>query len=91
MQSWFVKNLGDAMLAFDSLEQIKQQVSEFCENAGIPKIMAAFFRHESINQLHCQVKVYFSPVVSELALSIGADPCDKPHFKDLSDLFLGDE
>lgn len=91
MQSWFVKNIGDAMMAVDSLEQIKWRVSQFCENADIPKNMAAFFRHETMNQLHCQVKVYFSPVLSELAVSLDADPCKKPDFKDLSDLFLGDE
>jgi hypothetical protein len=78
MSSWYTKNLGDAMLAGEQLEQIKSRFLAACEQARAPKEMAVFFRHESEGQLHCEVKTYFSPAAAGVAVSLGAVPCTRP-------------
>lgn len=78
MKNWFIKNLGDAMLADDQQNRIKQLLLSAYQQAGRPKEMAAFIRHESEGRLHCEVKIYLSPMSVNVAREIGAKPCVKP-------------
>jgi hypothetical protein len=78
MSVWFTKNLGDAMLAEESLEQIKTLFLSAYERAGNANEMALFFRHESEGRLHCEVKIYFPPASALVAEAVDATPCSKP-------------
>jgi len=78
MNAWFTVNLGDAMWAEESLDQIKALFQPAYENANRPQEMAVFFRHESEGRLHCEVKIYFSPAAVAVAKAVGATPCPKP-------------
>ncbi len=78
MRDWFSKNLGDAMLACESLARLEERLSSAYASAGSPTDMAAFIRHESEGRLHCEVKIYFSPSLVAVAREVNAEPCDKP-------------
>ncbi len=78
MRNWFLKNLGDAMLAGDQQDRIKQLFLSAYSDADSPKEMAVFFRHESEGRLHCEVKIYFSPMSIAVAREVHAEPCEKP-------------
>lgn len=78
MRNWFLKNLGDAMLAGDQQDRIKQLLLSAYSEADSPKEMAAFIRHESEGRLHCEVKIYFSPMSIAVAREVDAEPCEKP-------------
>ena len=90
MGSWRVKNLGDAMLAFDQQARIEQRLMEGFAEAGRPTDMAAFIRHESEGRLHCDVKLYFSPKADTFAQEVNAQACHKPSPDGLS-LLVGSE
>jgi hypothetical protein len=66
------------MLAGDQQDRIKQLFLSTYSDAGSPKEMAAFIRHESEGRLHCEVKIYFSPMSIAVARKINAEPCEKP-------------
>ena len=88
MNVWFTKNLGDAMLAGEALDQIEVMfLSEYGE-ANIPKKAGVFFRHDSEGRLHCEVKVYFTPEAEILAKKLNAEPCKEPSRNGLS-LLIG--
>ena len=87
---WFCKNLGDAMLADQSLLQIKQQFVSLYQHTQPSAQRAVFVRHETAGHLYCQVVLYFSPEASELAKVFDAEPCSRPVSEDLS-IFIGDE
>lgn len=90
MNTWYTKNLGDPMLAGESLNRIKARfLSEF-EKAGNPNEMAVFVRHESEGRLHCEVLVYFSPASAIAAEAVGGVPCKRPSPHDLG-LLVGPE
>ena len=78
MSGWFTKNLGDAMLAGESLDHVKALFLSEYEKANRPKAMAVYFRHESEGRLHCEVKLYFSPASVYVATAVDAIPCGKP-------------
>jgi hypothetical protein len=78
MRNWFLINLGDAMLAYDQQDRIKQLLLSAYADAGSPHEMAAFTRHESEGRLHCEVKIYFSPMSVVEAKEVNAEPCEKP-------------
>ncbi len=78
MSAWFTSNLGDAMWAEESLDQIKALFLPAYEKANRPQEMAVFVRHESEGRLHCEVNVYFSPATVAVAKAVGATPCSKP-------------
>jgi hypothetical protein len=78
MRNWFLKNLGDAMLAGDQQDRIKQLFLSAYSDANSPKKMAAFIRHESEGRLHCEVKIYFSPMSITVAREVDAEPYEKP-------------
>lgn len=84
MRNWFFKNLGDAMLATEPLDQIKAAFLSDYEKAGRPADMAVFTRHESEGRLHCEVKVYLSPASISVARAINAIPCERPAPDNLS-------
>lgn len=84
MKNWFQINLGDAMLAFDQQELIKELLLSAGKLATRPGELAAFIRHESEGRLHCEVKVYLSPVSTEVARAVNAQPCERPRPDDLS-------
>ncbi|MGD2113113.1 MAG: hypothetical protein PVI50_06985 [Gammaproteobacteria bacterium] len=78
MRTWFTTNLGDPVLAGDSLDRIRARyVSEYGHSHGAQE-PAVFVRHESAGDLHCAVQVYFSPAAARVAQAFGALPCDRP-------------
>jgi hypothetical protein len=87
---WFCKNLGDALLADQSLVQIRQQFVSLYQHAKPSTRRAVFMRHETAGHLYCQVVLYFSPETSELAKAVDAEPCSMPAHEDLS-IFVGDD
>lgn len=78
MSNWCVKNLGDALCAFEEQERIREIIDRAWVDSGRPDEMAAFFRHESEGRLHCDLKIYFSPELSSVATLLDAMPCEKP-------------
>jgi hypothetical protein len=90
MNCWFTSNLGDAMLAGESLEYIKEVfLAEYATNDS-RKEQALFIRHESEGRLHCEVIVYFSPATIVVAKIVNATPCNKPSSDGLG-LLVGSE
>ena len=90
MTTWFTSNLGDAMLAGESLDHIKAIFLSAYQGASDSKEMAVFMRHESEGRLHCEVKIYFSPPAEDVAKAVGAIACNKPASEGLS-LLAGTE
>ncbi|MCP4340089.1 MAG: hypothetical protein GY799_14665 [Desulfobulbaceae bacterium] len=90
MNCWFTSNLGDAMLAGESLEHIKELFLAEYEMNDSRKEWALFIRHESEGRLHCEVKVYFSPATVIVAKTVNATPCNKPSSDGLG-LLVGSE
>ena len=90
MSSWFYKNLGDALMAFEPLGDIEGQFHSTYRVDPCPKEVAVFIRHNSEGHLHCEVEVYFSPASVVLAMELDADPCTRPSTSGLS-LLIGSE
>jgi hypothetical protein len=90
MRSWFRKNLGDAALAQESLQQIKQQFLQTYADQTLEGDKALFYHHQSEGRLHCEVIVYFSPATAALAHAVAATACNKPDIPDLG-LLVGDQ
>jgi hypothetical protein len=78
MNCWFTGNLGDAILAGESLAQIKELFLAEYQTNNNSNEQALFIRHESEGRLHCELKVYFSPATIIVAKTINATPCNKP-------------
>ena len=78
MRNWFTKNLGDPMLAHESLHQLEGLFSAAFASVGKPDDMVVFIRHESEGRLHCEVKVYISPSSFAVAREVNAESCRKP-------------
>lgn len=83
MHSWRMKNLGDAMLAAEDIEDIQALFQRAYDQAGSPEDMAIYVRHEAEGRLHCEVKLYFTPATSELAEAVGARCCPSPYSEGL--------
>ena len=90
MNTWFYKNLGDAMMAAQPSDQIREAFLAAFESAGKPNDMAVFTRNDSEGRLHCEVSVYFSPAATEVAKTFDASPCEMPLSVGL-DLLAGDK
>lgn len=82
------------MMAYDQQDCITQLlVSTFAE-AGSPNEMAAFIRHEAEGRLHCEVKIYLSPMSATIVNDVIAKeitnkdiktiPCEQPSSDSLS-------
>lgn len=84
MSAWLKKNLGDAMLARESLDKIGELFVSAYGQTGICKDAAVFIRHESEGRLHCEVIAYFSPGTVIVAREVEADPCGRPSRDGLS-------
>jgi len=78
MSTWFYKSLGDAMTASQPSEQIRETFLSLFESTRNPSEMAVFTRSDSIDRLHCEVSVYFSPAAVEIANAFDAKPCERP-------------
>lgn len=78
-----MKNIGDAMFADESIDQIKSIILSAYSSTNRPNDMAAFIRHESEGRLHCEVIIYFSPSLTTVTKDINAEPCNKPAPDDL--------
>ncbi|MDD4979628.1 MAG: hypothetical protein PHI29_13460 [Gallionella sp.] len=78
MSDWFVKNLGDAMLAGGPLTQIEELFLSVYAKVDTPEKAAVFIKHESEGRLHCEVYAYFSPGAVALAKMVDADKCKQP-------------
>jgi len=90
MTTWFYKNLGDAMMAAQPSDQIRDVFLPLFSAAGKPNNMAVFTRNDSEGRLHCEVFVYFSPAAAEVAKIFDALPCEIPLRNGL-DLLAGDK
>ncbi|MCP4334594.1 MAG: hypothetical protein GY785_18220 [Gammaproteobacteria bacterium] len=90
MRDWFLINLGDAMLAGDQQDRIKDLFLSAYARVGSPDEMAVFTRHESEGHLHCEVKIYISPMSATVAREVNARACEKPSPTGLS-LLAGSE
>lgn len=84
METWYALNLGDAMLADEALGQVQTRFRAIYAEAGRPAGIALFVRHESDRQLHCDVKLYFSPMSEFIARNLRATPCRRPSPQGLS-------
>ena len=76
--SWYVLNLGDAMLALVQEDPVRQQLEMAYQNSGSADNFAAYSRHEADGRLHCEVKIYFSPAAAKTAKKLNARPCRAP-------------
>lgn len=72
MQDWFMLNLGDAVLASERLGEIEARLQASRVTGAV------YMRHESEGRLHCELKLYFTPELAELAATLGALPCMRP-------------
>lgn len=72
------------MLAFEPLAHVEELFLSEYANAGSPKEMAVFIRHESEGRLQCEVMAYFSPASEAVAKAMDADPCARPSLDGLS-------
>jgi len=88
--TWFYKNLGDAMMAFEPLANIENRFRSTYLIAPYPKDVAVFVRHNSEGRLHCEVEVYLSPASVVLAKELDAEPCARPSPNGLG-LLIGSE
>lgn len=90
MKTWYSLHLGDAIMAHQPSEQIREAFEEFILKNGTSKELAVFTRNESEGRLHCEVTAYFSPAAGQLAKLFDVTPCEKPNRANL-DLLIGDE
>ena len=90
MDSWYSKELGDAITASMPSDEIEQAFQQLFVAAGKPPNMAVFTRQVSEGRLHCEVTAYFSPAAVDIAKDFGAQPCEKPALSGLG-LLAGDK
>ena len=89
MESWYSKELGDAITASMPSAEIEQAFERVFVTAGKPHNMAVFTRQESEGRLHCEVTAYFSPAAKDIAQAFDAQLCAKPALSNLA-LLAGD-
>ena len=90
MVSWYRCNLGDATLADQALDKIKQSLLEEKNKESGSEDRAVFVRLETQRQLYCATVVYFPPELEALANSFNATPCAQPDINGLT-LLTGSE
>ena len=89
MDTWYSKELGDAIMASLPSDEIEAAFQQLYIDAGRPLNMAVFTRQESEGRLHCEVTAYFSPAAVDVAKAFGGQPCEKPALSGLG-LLAGD-
>lgn len=85
--SWFCLALGDGLLATVPLNDIEEAFGQLYPRGETPPDAAVFSRHR-LDGLQCNVTVFFSPALADLAKRFKAHPCAKPGARDL-DLLAG--
>lgn len=75
MDTWYLKELGDGIEAYQPSYQIMEAFTPVFAAAGCPHDMAVFSRYDLKTNM---VTVYFSPSASGLAKAFNASPCEKP-------------
>jgi hypothetical protein len=90
MKTWYSLNLGDAIMAHQPLEEIREALEKFVKQNGSTTDLAIFTRNDSEGRLHCEVTVFFSPNASKIGKLFGANPCKQPSHINL-DLLVGNE
>lgn len=83
---WFCRTLGDGLLASVPLSHIQHAFAQLYP-AAPPPDTAVFIRHR-LDGLQCEVTVFFSPRLAELARQCGAHRCYPPHAAEV-ELLLG--
>ncbi|OIQ77547.1 hypothetical protein GALL_407630 [mine drainage metagenome] len=89
MHTWFSKQLGDGILAYEAKDQVQGLFPALFAVAGRPADMAVFTRHELEGCLQCEVVAYFSPAAEAIARQLNAQACEKPSRAEL-DLLVGE-
>ena len=89
METWYSKELGDAIMASMPSDEIEAAFQRLFIAAGKPLNMAVFTKQESEGRLHCEVTAYFSPAAEDVAKAFDAQPCEKPGLAGLG-LLAGD-
>ena len=83
MANWFYSNLGDAIMATESLVTIRRLFIESHAEKPNTEKRTIYFKHVSEGRLHCEVFVYFSPSAKPLAITFEASPCEQPFLSEL--------
>jgi len=86
METWYSKEIGDGIQAYQPSNQIQEVFTPFFIAAGCPHDMAVFSRYDLKRNI---VTVYFSPSACEIAKTFNATPCEKPSRSGLG-LLVGD-
>ena len=73
---WYCRSLGDGLLATVPLDDIQQAFVQRYPVAAPPDA-AVFLRHR-LEGMHCEVTVFFSPALADLARQFGAHLCYRP-------------
>lgn len=82
--SWHSLHLGDAILAQEPLDDLRQAFQQH-QGGG-----AIYVRYRTVASLHCNVTAYFSPAATPLAQRFNASPCRAPSTAGL-ELLAGEE
>ncbi len=75
--SWYCLALGDGLLASIPLHDIEDAFRQLHPHGETPPDAAVFSRHR-LDGLQCQVSVFFSPALADLARRFKARPCPRP-------------
>lgn len=86
---WYCRNLGDALLADPLMQELCDAFEAWQAESPQTAASGLFMRHESAGQLHCDVKLYFSPAAAEIAHTLHATPSRKPGKEGMSLLVGG--
>ena len=88
MTTWYSKDIGNGIEAYEPSNQIQDAFLPLFAAAGNPVDMAVFSRYDLRANV---VTVYFSPAAAELAQTFSAIPCEKPSFENHLALLVGDQ
>ena len=78
MHCWYALALGDALTAHLDIERLRERLTSGRAASPTGADVPVYLHHDSPGRLHCEVTVYFAPDLAELALELGATPCDPP-------------
>jgi len=90
METWYSKDVGDGLTAYEPCGEIEAAFAPVFAEAGKPPGMAVFIRYDSEGQLQCHVTAFFSPAAASVARQFDAVPCARPARDGLT-LLCGDE
>ena len=66
------------MLAYLELDHIRDVCTTVFQQSNKSDEIAVFSRHESEGRLQCELKVFFTPGLADIAKTLGATPCEQP-------------